>query len=149
MSRMKPRIRLEKVAIPITPADLTSCLRSSPSTRSATGPVRCMQALEHGGRKQWEHDLVVSDQQMTLAAFLRGTAQDIGLRPIGRQEIHIHRGETSDRIAEIAGQRERFQRNLRRNHRRAEGEIAAAIETSATRRNSPQFSPRSLAAPRP
>src|SRR5438876_8097943 len=120
MSRMKPRIRLEKVAIPMMPADLTSCLRSSPSTRSATGPVGCMQTLEHGGRKQGEHNLVVSDEQMTLAAFLRGTSQHIGLWPIGRDEIHIHRGEAINRIAVVAGQCERSHEYIRHNHRRDE-----------------------------
>src|SRR3989442_16007003 len=77
MSAGKPRMRLRRVASPMTPAASTTLACSAPSVISALVAV-FPQTLQHAGGQQRHHDLVVADHYVHDAAPLELSPHALG-----------------------------------------------------------------------
>src|SRR4051812_12809218 len=112
MSRMNPRMRLEKVAAPMTPAALMTWLRSARAAvedsaseamlpRAPARRLPCGEAFKDPGGEQRHHDFVVADQAVALAAPLRRPPDHVRERAIVRHEIHIHGRDAIHGMTEV------------------------------------------------
>jgi hypothetical protein len=62
-----------------------------------------------------------------------GTRDDVGLRPIGTQEIKVDRRQLGERDATVAREGDGFQENLRQDHRGSAVQVHATLQTRHVR----------------
>src|SRR6266852_5823447 len=82
-----------------------------PSRKTAVARCRCARSwqapgsatrVDHGGREERDHDLVVADERVSASVAGRRPRDDVGLRAIRADEIKIHRRQAGEREAFVA-----------------------------------------------
>lgn len=88
---------------------------------------------------------MVAGEREAPAAAERGPAHHVRARPVVLDEVHVHRREMRQRMAEVAAERDRLEEDLGQKDRRAEIDIYAAFELSDERAEALEVAARRLA----
>src|SRR6187455_3301803 len=83
---------------------------------------------ERSGKKR-DHHLVMTDERISLAGAARGgTVDDVRQRPVLALEVDVNGGQSTERDAVIAGDRDRLEKDLGKDHRRPAIEVNPLLE---------------------
>src|SRR5688572_29174731 len=67
----------------------------------------------------------MAGEAVASADAVGGALHDVGVRPVGLDEVHVHGGEVRDLVPEVARERDRLQEDLRQQHRGADVQVDA------------------------
>ncbi len=88
----------------------------------------CEYFLDNGRGPQRDEQFVMADNVVAVATLVRGAADDVLGGAIMADHVEGDGGEIINLVAEVAGDRERFQEHFRQDDRGADVEDDAAFE---------------------
>ena len=84
--------------------------------------------FNNGSCKEREHNFMVAGDREPFATVLGWTTNDIRVRPIVLNKVHVDCGKVLEPESEISNERHCFEKNFRKKNSRPEVQVHAALK---------------------